>query len=154
MSTDNDTAAHSRPADVIGQMIDVARADGAENVVVAGQAQLDLLVGLWHRGFARVTCRAADGGPCGGEPPADLLFVPACRSEASLRAVLTRLGRALRPGGTLVVQGDCPAMEALRLRRLLGEGGFDTIEQRTASPDAGFVLAARKRAAALRARAA
>jgi hypothetical protein len=118
------------------------------------KGQVDLLVGLWRRGFAHATCRAADRGPFAGEPPADLLVVPGFRNEAGLLAVLARLGREVRPGGTLVLQGACPAVQARRVRRLLWDYGFDTIEQRRDSEGDGFVLAARKRVAALQARAA
>jgi hypothetical protein len=154
MSTDQNAASCRTAADLLGQLIDLSGANGAENVVVSGQGQVELLVGLWRRGFARATCRAADRGPFAGEPPADLLFVPGFRSEAGLIAVLARLGREVRPGGTLVLQGECPTVRARRVRRLLGEHGFDTIEQRRDPEGDSFVLAARKRAAALQARAA
>ena len=123
----------------------------ADRVTIAGTDDLELLVEFIRRGFTHVLCRAADRGPHLAEASADILIAPGIRSEADLRSVMTRLGRDLRPNGTLVVsfarRGS--SFDERRLRRCLMEGGFTAMERIAGRGDAGTLWCARRSPAAM-----
>jgi len=81
-----------RPApDILGEMIHASGAKSADRLTLAGGGYLDLLIGLRRRGFACVSCHAADRGPPAGEAASDVLWIP--KSEAQLLTVIAGLGR-------------------------------------------------------------
>ena len=81
-----------RPApDILGEMIHASGAKSADRLTLAGGGYLDLLIGLCRRGFACVSCHAADRGPPAGEAASDVLWIP--KSEAQLLTVIAGLGR-------------------------------------------------------------
>ena len=67
-----------------------------------------MLIGLCRRGFACVSCHAADRGPPAGEAASDVLWIPEVKSEAQLLTVVAGLGRDLRPDGILLNQRAAP----------------------------------------------
>ena len=52
-----------------------------------------MLIGLCRRGFACVSCHAADREPPAGEAASDVLWIPEVKSEAQLLTVIAGLGR-------------------------------------------------------------
>jgi hypothetical protein len=101
-----------RPApDILEEMIHASGAKSADRLTIAGGGYLDLLIGLCRRGFACVSCHAADRGPPAGEAASDVLWIPEVKSEAQLLTVVAGLGRNLRPDGILLIRQ--PAWRAL-----------------------------------------
>jgi hypothetical protein len=70
-------------------------------VMLVGCQHIDLLIQLAQHGFVDVTCLAVLAGPNAGEMSADIIIAPAVDREPRLAAVLSRLGRGLRPDGVL-----------------------------------------------------
>ena len=105
-----------------------------------------MLIGLCRRGFACVSCHAADRGPPAGEAASDVLWIPEVKSEAQLLTVIAGLGRNLRPDGILLIrqQRQFPAGRLRRLASLLAERGF-VLEKQTATASGGTIFCARKR---------
>ena len=105
-----------------------------------------MLIGLCRRGFACVSCHAADRGPPAGEAASDVLWIPEVKSEAQLLTVIAGLGRNLRPDGILLIrqQRQFPAGRLRRLASLLAERGF-VLEKQTATASGGILFCARKR---------
>jgi mono/diheme cytochrome c family protein len=83
-----------RPApNILEEMIHASGAKSADRLTIAGGGYLDLLIGLYRRGFACVSCHAADRGPPAGEAASDVLWIPEVKSEAQLLTVIAGLGR-------------------------------------------------------------
>jgi len=136
-----------RPApDILEEMIHASGAKSADQLTIAGGGYLDLLIGLCRRGFACVSCHAADRGPPAGEAASDVLWIPEVKSEAQLLTVIAGLGRNLRPDGILLIrqQRQFPAGRLRRLASLLAERGF-VLEKQTATASGGTIFCARKR---------
>jgi hypothetical protein len=135
-----------------GDVIAASGARQADQVTIAGTANLDIMIELVRRGFSRVLCRSADRGPHSAMPPADILIAPNLPSEGALCRVLTQLGRELRPAGSFVMSyaANYAAFNERRLRQTLLEGGFASVEKIAASDDAGTLWCARKAVASLR----
>jgi len=137
-----------RPApELLEQMIWASRVRCVDRLTIAGRGHLDLLIGLCHRGFARVSCRASDQGPRAGEPETDMLWIPGVENEAQLTKTLARLGRCLRADGIVLVH-DRRRHSRQRFRRLCGvlaESGF-TFDRQEAAADGSVLLCAHKRA--------
>lgn len=133
-------------------LIAASGAGPADQVTIAGTANLEIMIELVRRGFSQVLCRSADRGPHRTTPPADILIAANLPSEGALRSVLTQLGRELRPSGRFVLsyeRNSAPCNER-RLRQALLEGGFASVEQIAGSGDVGTLWCARKANASLR----
>ncbi len=146
------TGAPARPFDAqLDRMLDLAQADPASTIAVAGPDAGEAMSGLWRRGYPRVeaarcaTCPAAD-------ELCDLLLVAGCdRAEAAAR-IAGRTRAMLRPGGLAVIDAGrmSDPNERLRLCGLLAEAGFGIQEGAHLAaeiavrklPDAGWKRAA------------
>jgi hypothetical protein len=153
MSTSQDVEPCCTTTDLADALINASGARRTDRVVIAGRGNLDLLVALCRRGYAHAASQAADQGPHIGGTAADVLLAPNISSETELTAVLSRLGRRLRDGGTLVVRGAHRLLDN-RLRRLIADCGFTLTSRDVRADDGSILLCARKRAVAARARAA
>jgi hypothetical protein len=150
MSNTNDDR-RSPARDVVHEVITASGARTADNVTIAGTEHLEILIELIRRGFSHVLCQSSDHGPHMAAPPADILIAPNVKSEADLQAVLTRLGRDLRPRGVLVMSyaQESSSFSDRRLRRLLMEGGFAAVERIAGHGSVGTLWCAHKQAASL-----
>ena len=118
----------------------VCRSGAAPSDVLSlvGPQAIGLLAELWRRGFEDVRLSTAS---CSARAePADILWLPHARAEALGAGRLGRHARALRDGGTILLQGDAPATRGrvATLRAMLAALGFDPIEQIVRSQ--GFCL--------------
>jgi hypothetical protein len=142
----------SSKRDIGPEVIAVSGALPADNVTIAGTGHLEMMVEFIRRGFSHVQCRSADNGPHLPASPTDILIAPDVKSEADLTAVLTRLGRDLRPRGLFVI--SCAqagsSIDERRLRRLLLAGGFTAVERIAGHGGAGTLWCAHKAAAPMR----
>ena len=133
---------------LIENLIRASSAEHSDRIMIAGANRIDLLMDLLHLGFTRASCRAADG-PHVGEPASDVLWIPSIAGEDQLRFTLKKLGRELRPEGTLTVrvQSELAAGRSLQVSALLTAHGF-TVERRDMAPNGDLFLCAHKRTAA------
>jgi hypothetical protein len=107
-------------------IIKVVGGKRTDRVIVVGCEHIELLIQLAQHGFADVTCLAVMAGPNAGEMSADIIIAPAVDREPELAAVLSRLGRGLRPDGALFL-GTAGSLIMTRMRQiqeLLRRQGF------------------------------
>lgn len=118
-----------------------------DRVIIAGQENFDLMLGLCRKGFRTVSCRTAHGGPFDGVTPADILWIPGAATDDQVATAVARLSRDLRPDGLVVIDDQTPE-RARRLVGLLVARGF-VVECQPRDMEAhGRLLCARKLAAA------
>ena len=128
-------------------MIRLSGTRNTDRVTITGRNRLDLFLDLCHRGFVQANCETGTGRCCSDET--DTLWISCAGTERELTNVLNRIGRSLRPGGTIIVHDNWPAHDATRsrrirtLRRLLTEHGFIPLLQ-DADGGSGLLLTARK----------
>jgi len=131
------------------QLVALSGAGSADNIVIAGAGQLDLLIALTRAGFASAACQSIHQAPHLAHETADVILAPAIRGEAELRAVLRWFAPHLRRGGVFVLRPSvADALADVPLRRLLHDSGFADIETSRAR-DGCLLWRARKCAAAL-----
>jgi hypothetical protein len=104
--------------------------------------------------FVDVTCLAVLAGPIAGEMSADIIIAPAVDREPRLAAVLSRLGRGLRPDGILFLgTAGSPIMTRIwQIQELLKQQGLAFV--RTHLEPADIDLLCCRRIPALQAQAA
>lgn len=127
-------------------------AQPTDHIVIAGAAQLELLIGLNRRGFLDVTCRSPKATPHIPNSEADLLLAPALRDEVALSALLRGLGAILRPGGTLLFSLAQPIASPVRakLGAVLTVFGFGKLAAVHGADGETVLWRARKQVPALR----
>jgi hypothetical protein len=86
-------------------------------VMLVGCEHIELLIQLAQHGFVDVTCLAVLTGPNVGEMSADIIIAPGVDREPRLAAVLSRLGRDLRPDGVLIL-GIAGSLIMTRMRQI------------------------------------
>ena len=123
-------------------------------VMLVGCQHIDLLIQLAQHGFVDVTCLAVLAGPIAGEMSADIIIAPAVDREPRLAAVLSRLGRGLRPDGILFLgTAGSPMMTRIwQIQELLKQQGLAFV--RTHLEPADIDLLCCRRIPALQAQAA
>jgi hypothetical protein len=84
-----------------------------------GCEHIELLIQLAQQGFVDVTCLDVTAGPNAGEMSADSIIAPAVDREPELAAVVSRLGRGLRPDGVLFL-GIAGSLIMGRMRQIQG----------------------------------
>lgn len=134
--------------DVVEGAIRLADMHAGDRVTIVGRGHLDLLLGLGRRGILRASCEMPDGGSQAASDDADVIWIPGEMPAATLLTALSRFGRHLRPGGTLIVGPKPPSggTDKSWLRRLLFERGFMSVAQlQVGGGDADVLLCARKR---------
>jgi hypothetical protein len=142
----------SRERALVHEVLAASGARPADNVTIAGTDHLEIMIELMRCGFSHVLCQSPDHGPHMATAPADIIVAPNVTSESALGAVVTRLGRDLRPRGVLVIcwARPCSALSERRLRRLLMDGGFIAMERIAGRSGAETLWCAHKLAAPLR----
>lgn len=139
--------------DLVDRMIQQSNARTTDNIMIVGRGYLELLLGLCHRGFTEVCCEAA-GAPCHHDA-FDTLWLLHADGEDDLRRLLTGVGRALRPGGTVVVRHQHPAsgevggLRVPRIRQLFADCGLMPLVQ-ASDGGTGILLSAQRPPAAMR----
>jgi hypothetical protein len=133
--------------ELLDQMIRASAAQSGDQVTIVGRGTMALLLGLCRRGYARVSCHAAAGGPRLAEPAVDLLWLLDIAGDEQLLDAISRFGRSLRPDGRLLIHDlrSMPRGSVRRLRALLGQHGFDLERQTSADAAGGVLLSARRR---------
>jgi hypothetical protein len=94
-------------ADMPGLVDRFIQASGArlsDQIMIAGARNLDCLISLTRRGFARVICQSPERSPHVPNSRADVILAPAIANEAQLLDLLQHLGSALQPGGTVIIE--------------------------------------------------
>jgi len=117
----------------VAQIIGMCHAKQTDHITVAGRRAIQTVTDLCQRGYWHVMCCTAAIGPDVDENSADSLWILNVPSETELLALVTKLGRDLRAGGTLVVGFEVPISSdhAARLRRVLVDNGFVPVRQQT-----------------------
>jgi hypothetical protein len=116
-----------------------------DRVVIFGCEHIELLVELAARGFVEITCRAPIGGPNTEDGAADLVVVPALRTEAMLLGILSRLNRNGRPDAMLVIGivGSKISAWQQRLPQTLANHGFALVRAPLQTGDLSILCARR-----------
>jgi hypothetical protein len=129
-------------ADEVIKLVGTRRTD---RIILIGCEHVELLVQLARTGFTDVTCRTALAGPNAGEMSADIIIAPTVDRQAELAAVLSRMGRSLRPGGVLILgTAATPFTNRTRqLQKLLIQHRF-TFARRAVGPADLNLLCCRK----------
>jgi hypothetical protein len=129
-------------ADEVIKLVGEKRTD---RIILIGCEHIELLIQLAHTGFADVTCRSALAGPNAGEMSADIIIAPAVDRETELAAVLSRMGRSLRPDGVLILGTDATPFtnRTRQLQRLLIQHRF-TFARKVVAPAHLTLLCCRK----------
>jgi hypothetical protein len=117
----------------VAHVIGLCHAKQTDHITVAGRRGIQTVIDLCRRGYLHVMCRTAAPAPHVEENSADSLWVLNVPSETELLALVAKLGRDLRAGGTLVVGFEVPISSdhASRLRRVLLDKGFVPVRQQT-----------------------
>jgi len=129
----------------VAELVAATEATPSDRITVLGGGQIELLIAFLRHGFDDVACLSSTRNGSGvGE--ADIVIAPAIDNETELAALLCSLGRALRPGGNLVVRLTETA--ALRnqqqLLPIFLKSGFAAVERRASSGNLGSLWLARK----------
>lgn len=128
------------------ELITAAHAHPADKIIIAGANQLELLVACSRHGLLNAACRSANPRSGLKADEADVLIAPAIDAEADLPCLLRCFGRALRPGGTLVIHSTASAVfrNQRQFLSMFFHSGFAAVERRACRDNAGEVWLARK----------
>jgi hypothetical protein len=135
--------------DLAHEFITASGAQPADNVIIAGAGNLELLIEFIQRGFSHVVCQSDHGAHITTQP-GDILIAPNLKSKSDFHSVMTLLVRDLSPHGVLVISRDQnPSFTEWDLRRCLKENGFRAVRQFDCREGAGTILCARKEVASV-----
>jgi hypothetical protein len=124
---------------VVDESMALAGARPCDNVTIVGVRHVDILIEFARRGFKHVECRSAPGGAQSAD-----LVVAYIDKVGDLLAILSRIRRSLRKGGSILVETTKSMSNDLAsLAALLMSQGFVT-ENALASAAGGCVVCARK----------
>lgn len=133
--------------ELLDQMIRASQARPGDAIKIVGQGTMSLLLGLCRRGFAKVSCCAADRGPRAGDAPVDRLWLLDIASDEQLLGALSRFGRGLGANGQILIEDRRPMLHGRvgSLRVLLARHGFSLERLGSAGAPGSMLLAIRRR---------
>jgi hypothetical protein len=117
----------------VAQLIGMCHVKHTDHIMIAGRRAIQTVLDLCRRGYLNVMCRGSAPGPHVADDSADSLWILNVPSEAELRSLITKCGRDLRMGGTLVVGFEVAISptHASCLKRVLLDNGFVPLRQQT-----------------------